>query len=728
MPSADAPNFPHICPTCSATCHNIDSVVPVLKIRINTVIQVFLCCTCASNLKRDYLTSMLVLNDRGFDTPRTIRNSRLYHFPRCMSRIPPGTRRYLHCDNRTDTWTIIPLEQLPPDHDPDVHVLMDDEWSPPSTGPLPHNPNANGEIMNYHSGTRNWEGRDDRPSDKPLIGVELEILANSVSSRSVIAGVAHKYGLLAETDGSLDRSRGVEIVGPPIIASDYTRNPNNCWVQFLKIVNKDKLAVGWDAGKGYGMHVSLNRLAMPKGKAQAALQALISNHHDFIAQIAGRTASNYCAYYYKGEPQTTPLNHNGKYEACALRSDTRMEIRIFRSTINLVTFLKNVEWCESLRVFCNETYSASPLDHLRWLANHKEDYPNLLLWMNEQGRYKRLLEIAEASTRRAGDARPFVPPATQPPAPSPSPTNAPAENSSTQSPSTSPSSNASPDVIVRSTYGSPTPQTLSPLVVNNVTLAGPLPDRLPNPPYTVPLVSTPTPFTPLPPATHHNLTYNELLRTLEAYPPGQVLYIYPSASPTLVMQFFKQSNGEPYDPLAILPGWSRLPLSLHILPSYPSLDTSRLSYAMRFFDNRRTHATTLAHRDLQIAALYNFWANPSHHRIFNVPVRNTINDPIHNPNNQMNLIEGQWTFAGDFRRGSTFYEINCEGSRSNARSYSSPSLDNIEFFVDVQAHLNEESRRLVRTTPIPATSSPQVGARVIVASEAIVPEFEDRYV
>ena len=149
--------------------------------------------------------------------------------------------------------------------------------------------------------------------------------------------------------------------------------------------------------------------------------------------------------------------------------------------------------------------------------------------------------------------------------------------------------------------------------------------------------------------------------------------------------------------------------------------------ASRFFDNRRTHATTPAHRALQIAALYNFWVNPSHHRIFNVPVRSMINDPIHNPNNQMNLIQGQWTFSGDFRRGSTLYEINCEGSRSDARSYPSSSLDTIEFFVDVQARLHEESRRLVRTTPIPATSSPQVGARVIVASEAIVPEFEDTH-
>jgi hypothetical protein len=232
-------------------------------------------------------------------------------------------------------------------------------------------------IDGYHSrrneSTRSsWLNKAYR--DQVLFGVELEILSNrDQSALQHISSCAKAQGFLAERDGSLDTSYGVEIIAPPLSIENCSKQ----WQQFLDNIAGN--ARGWQAGTGYGMHVSFSRKTLTNLHS-GKLMMFVHQNQNLCEQVAGRSANEWCKYRPKKIGSGAYDNCWEKYEALANRGNYRWEMRIFRSTLKHSGFMRNVEFVKACIDFTKQAQvKATEEDFKAWLflpANRKS-YPNL---------------------------------------------------------------------------------------------------------------------------------------------------------------------------------------------------------------------------------------------------------------------------------------------------------------------------------------------------------------
>lgn len=227
-------------------------------------------------------------------------------------------------------------------------------------------------IPGYHSSPKPWEGGVGKAL---LFGCELEL--KSKSTRRAIADIAASVGLYAERDGSLCDTHGLEIIGRPATLSAHQAQ-DGPWLSFLGQVRGK--AVGWNAGDGYGIHVSINRLALSDYLAGKIL-VFCHNNERLCVKVAGRRASKW-AVYSQGKEITEGKEAEGnRYEAMALRSRSRMEFRIFRSTVAPHGFLRAVEFTAAIVEFCRNASALGLTESafLAWLAvpGNSGPFPNL---------------------------------------------------------------------------------------------------------------------------------------------------------------------------------------------------------------------------------------------------------------------------------------------------------------------------------------------------------------
>lgn len=216
-------------------------------------------------------------------------------------------------------------------------------------------------IDEYHWGDRDDLMRDVDMDDPSILGIELETY---IPDRDEIIPLLRKYGAFyAEDDASLDRYSGVEFIFAPIPFNEI--NESHWIASWLKAL--DRHADVWSRSD-YGMHISINAGAMSKlhiGK----FCHFIHNNHELCRQIAGRNAPSWAAY----KPLTISKYREytlEKYYAAAIRSSTRIEVRIFKSTTKWERFRRNCEFIDAIRIF-TENHSIKQLD-----VNHFVSYIN----------------------------------------------------------------------------------------------------------------------------------------------------------------------------------------------------------------------------------------------------------------------------------------------------------------------------------------------------------------
>ena len=214
-------------------------------------------------------------------------------------------------------------------------------------------------------------------SNATLFGVELEICAKSADDCAEIKEIAEGAGMLVERDGSLDGDRGVEIVGSPMSLDENLK----AWVGLAAQLRR--LASGWDAGSGYGMHISINRLSMTR-LHQGKLLVFINNSKALCEKVAGRKENSWAQFHRKIVRQGCD-DTSGKYEALALRSFQRMECRIVRSTLAEKGIRRNLEFVAAAVEF-------SKIASLRLLENSGAFFE----WLDEGAQSKRFEHLRKA--------------------------------------------------------------------------------------------------------------------------------------------------------------------------------------------------------------------------------------------------------------------------------------------------------------------------------------------
>lgn len=231
-------------------------------------------------------------------------------------------------------------------------------------------PEPSCDIPDYHDGDRNDlnDGIDwDRPD---LLGVEIETYCQDPEDdRDAALAVGECLG---EKDSSLDDKHGVEFIFrattlDDIHAAQADGSRAGSGILAVARVLKRRGAIAWDAGSGYGMHVSINAGAMTELHC-AKFCRFINDNRPECETIAGRTENRWAHYTPNSIVGTT--KDRTKYVAAARRDDDRIEVRIFRSSLNPERIVRNCEFVDSVRVFTESaSYGQLTFDRYRdWLA------------------------------------------------------------------------------------------------------------------------------------------------------------------------------------------------------------------------------------------------------------------------------------------------------------------------------------------------------------------------
>lgn len=264
-------------------------------------------------------------------------------------------------------------------------------------------------IMEYSTKVQNIDEinmfqktREDKPDTKLFYGIELEVLANddTLESAKHTMNLLGKENIIIKHDGSLS-SNGYEIVTAPMT---YNRH-HEFWRKFFEEERNGK-----HYGKGLssfnteccGIHIHISRAALQLSDiCKIVFFVNEETNKQFIAHIASRDSNSYCQIHKKSleELQTIQrcgkLRYNDRYEAVNLDNNDTVEIRIFRGTVEQVSFFKNLEFVDCLIKFVrNKTFLQLSYDEfIKFLAKYKDRYSNLYNWMlAKESRYSKLLK------------------------------------------------------------------------------------------------------------------------------------------------------------------------------------------------------------------------------------------------------------------------------------------------------------------------------------------------
>lgn len=220
-------------------------------------------------------------------------------------------------------------------------------------------------LLDYHSDTRTRNGWRKYDANHDLFGVELEMRGTTHLYLEDLCKKAHELKFIPETDGSLHKSHSLEVVGYPMPLKDYRKGP---WAEFLKVARGR--SEGWNAGKGYGIHISIGRTQLTPME-QSKLVHFFTKNKSFCEMIAGRASGNW-AHYNSQRWSVGRMSTTDRYCAVSLRNQDRIEIRAFRSTIDPASFLKNVQFVAACMQFVRENGAMDLRDATFWkFINHK---------------------------------------------------------------------------------------------------------------------------------------------------------------------------------------------------------------------------------------------------------------------------------------------------------------------------------------------------------------------
>jgi hypothetical protein len=265
----------------------------------------------------------------------------------------------------------------------DLHLWSDGRWYD-SPQPDPR------EVPHYHSQRRDWP--TPTVSDY-TIGVELETYCQDAGE----CYMNRPTGMIGERDGSLDGYHGVEFIGPPMTFGQYVGG--EMWKPHLAYL-RSQGAKSWyasDSHSQYGMHVSVGRQNLDNETALRFVMLLNCNQN-LSEKIAGRKENRWASYDMKDHDDAThAVRYQGtdKYSATNIRQE-RIEVRIFRGTLDWSGFMRNVEYVQSALKFSEtaEIAQVTTADaYLKWVDENEATYPNLHTHLVRKGFIQRAGEV-----------------------------------------------------------------------------------------------------------------------------------------------------------------------------------------------------------------------------------------------------------------------------------------------------------------------------------------------
>lgn len=258
----------------------------------------------------------------------------------------------------------------------------------------------NGDIRYWSapSGVRNYSYKptpcycitEDQAREKPadeylLFGPELEMEDHRNYGDYVDRDADYmneKLGFsYCKHDGSLDS--GIELVFHPASIEYFMDKKEALTEVFGEMIRK-----GYTSHKngncGLHVHISLKALTKDNAYATCAMARIVDNLWDDLVQFSRRTesqldrwASRYDTKYLEFTEIAKAIKGYGRYTAVNMQNKHTVEIRIFRGTLNVNTFLATLQLVERLAEVSRVCYNADDADRVTWETITDCDYEEL---------------------------------------------------------------------------------------------------------------------------------------------------------------------------------------------------------------------------------------------------------------------------------------------------------------------------------------------------------------
>ena len=232
--------------------------------------------------------------------------------------------------------------------------------------------------MNFHKLSNENE-------NAPFFGIELEVErknSNGLKHRYMAGLIRHEHWYF-KTDGSL--TDGFEIVTHPM-TFNYIKQAEKTFSDSLKLLVENGYN-SYDANT-CGMHIHISKNNFTTWHLYRFLKFFVENK-EFIVAISQRKMEklkkwanieddNDSSLIYKAKKKD---GNSERYVAINLKNTQTIEIRIFRGTLNLNSFMKNIEFAHSLFMYTKENKDIS-LDGFKMYIESSCDYSNLKKFIN----------------------------------------------------------------------------------------------------------------------------------------------------------------------------------------------------------------------------------------------------------------------------------------------------------------------------------------------------------
>ena len=215
-----------------------------------------------------------------------------------------------------------------------------------------------------------------------VMGIEIETYQTRIDDAAeYLAGVREEWtdAVKYERDGSLDDTYGVEIAAQPYSLAEIRSTGDSPWKSVIDW-SRTHGGKSWDAGQGYGIHISLNGKMLNQCH-RARIVRFFNDNKSLCESLAGRPESRWAKYITK-DKLSAESKGTDKYQAAANRGD-RIEVRIFRGTLNWDRFVRNAEFVDAVRIYtesCGCSDRALSADAFRaWMTRpeNRTAYPLL---------------------------------------------------------------------------------------------------------------------------------------------------------------------------------------------------------------------------------------------------------------------------------------------------------------------------------------------------------------
>ena len=211
-----------------------------------------------------------------------------------------------------------------------------------------------------------------------FFGLELEVenVGGRISHSGMTKKIQKKDVLYFKSDGSIND--GFEIVSHPLSYEFIKEQKESIFLPMLNTLIEGKFR-SYDTST-CGMHIHMSKKAFGTWQLYRFIKFFIDNK-TFVTAISQRKTESINRWAaIESEPDSSIIykakkksGNDRRYVAINLQNEHTVEIRIFRGTLNIHSFMKNLEFCYALFNFTRDINDTS-IDAFKKYINQSNEY------------------------------------------------------------------------------------------------------------------------------------------------------------------------------------------------------------------------------------------------------------------------------------------------------------------------------------------------------------------